>query len=172
MELPEILTRMRSHRLVALHGHRHCVFGAILRLAVTFAMYGPNQSARARHIFRQILVWYRASRVQAHRLKALPLTRLKPKNANATPQLKASTGPVRTLVPFLLVLARSLEEQSQMFEESRPFFVAVLRMFVFEPAPAIDRLPRGERGIRPSCLAKGSEVHCDPEASPWSFSWS
>ena len=83
-------------------------FGGLLHLAVTLAMYGPNQSARARHIFRLILVWYRANRVQADRLKALPLTRFKPKNAR--PQLKASAGQVRALVPFFLELVRGWEE--------------------------------------------------------------
>ena len=106
-------------------------FGGLLHLAVTLAMYGPNQSARARHVFRLILVWYRANRVQADRLKALPLTRLKPKNAR--PQLKASAGQVRTLVLFFCSWCR----------------VGKSTCFVADVwAEAIDRPPRGERGIR------------------------
>ena len=82
--------------------------GAVLTLAATMVHLGPNQKERAKEIFRSILAWYGREGVKNDRLKALPLSRFKPKGQR--PALKASAGQIRTLVPYFVALTSSWME--------------------------------------------------------------
>ena len=90
-------------------------FGAVLHLAVTMLHLGPNQKERAKAIFRAILAWYKRSGINSDRLKALPVTRFKPKGQR--PALKASAGQVRALVPYFVELTSSWTQEMYNAEE-------------------------------------------------------
>ena len=90
-------------------------FGAVLHLAVTMLHLGPNQKERVKAIFRAILAWYKRSGINSDRLKALPVTRFKPKGQS--PALKASAGQVRALVPYFVELTSSWTQEMYNAEE-------------------------------------------------------
>eukprot|EP00971_Amphidinium_carterae_P014259 281533-Amphidinium_carterae.1 len=74
------------------------LFGAVMHMAIGRGDYGLVQEARAKHVFKLMLAFYKSSGVTNDRLKLLPIKRFK--QPKQRPVLKASAGQIKALVPF------------------------------------------------------------------------